>query len=259
MGERAVTLAVDGRIARIALNDPERRNALSYTMVRELIQALRRVEADPSARVAVLSGAGANFSAGADLREFADEIDEPAARHWESGALWEELFTLVPRMSKPVVAAVRGYALAGGCGLVAACDLAVAADDAKFGITEIRIGLFPLLVLPALRGAVGGKRALEMALSGEVVGADEALRIGLVGRVVPAARLEEAALEVARALAEKSPAAVRMGKHLFWASADMTYTQALALARDLRVAYLQSDGLREGVAAFLEKRKPRWE
>ena len=259
MADPTVTLAIDGAIARVALNDPARRNALSYTMVQELIQALRRVDDDRSVRVVLLTGAGAHFSAGANLREFAAEVDEPAVRHWESGALWEDLFTLIPRMSKPVVAAVQGYALAGGCGLVALCDLALAGDDAKFGMTEIRIGLFPLLVLPALRGAVGGKRALEMALLGEMIDAAEALRIGLVGRVVPAARLEETALDMCRALADKSPDAVRMGKHAFWATADMTYPQALALARDLRVAYLQSDSLREGITAFLEKRKPRWE
>jgi enoyl-CoA hydratase/carnithine racemase len=259
MGGPPVTFTVDGRIARLELNDPEHRNALSYAMVRELIQALHRVEADPSIRAALLAGAGSHFSAGANLKEFAAELEQPAERHWESGALWEELATLIPRMSKPVVAAVQGYALAGGCGLVALADLAVAADGAKFGMTEIRIGLFPLLVLPALRRAVGHRRALELCLLGDIIDAGEALRIGLVGRVVPAGQLDAAALEVARALAQKSPEAVRMGKHLFRASADMTYDQALALARDLRVSYFASAGLREGIAAFLDKRKPGWE
>lgn len=258
MTENSVLYQVEEGIARITLNAPARRNALDYEMVQALIGTLRTAEEDSNVRVVLLEAAGESFSAGGDLREFAAELDEPAMRHWEEGALWGELFGLVPRMTKPVIAAVQGYALAGGTGLVALCDLAVAADDATFGMTEIRIGLFPLLVLPAVRRAVGEKKALEMALTGQRISADEALRIGLVNRVVPRAELSEAALALARDLADKGPGAMRLGKHCFYATADMSYEDALAFTRSLRVIFMQSEDLREGVTAFLEKRKPRW-
>ncbi len=254
----AVILDIDGALARATLNDPARRNALSYRMVQELIDVLRRADGDDQIRVVLLQGAGEHFSAGANLQEFAAELDRPAVRHWESGAVWEELFALIPAMSKPVVAAVRGYALGGGCGLVAACDLVVAAEDARLGMTEINVGLFPLLVLPALRRAVGDRKARELALTGTVIDGVEAARIGLVHRAVPPGELDATAVAMARDLAEKGPEAVRLGKHILMATADMTYPQALAFARSFRVTYLLSGGLREGVQAFLAKRKPRW-
>ncbi len=257
MDDRPVIMDIDGALARVTLNDPARRNALSYRMVEALIGTLRRADGDQRVRVVVVQGAGEHFSAGADLSEFGAELDRPAVRHWESGALWEELFTLLPTMSKPVLAAVRGYALGGGCGLVAACDLVVAAEDARLGMPEINVGLFPLLVLPALRRAVGDRKARELALTGAVVDGVEAARIGLVHRAVPPGDLDAAATAMAGELAKKGPEAVRLGKHVFYATADMTYPQALAFARSLRVTYLLSEGLREGVEAFLAKRKPR--
>lgn len=258
MTESKILYQIDDHLARISLNDPDQRNALTYAMVGELIAALRQAEANDAARVVLLGAVGKNFSAGGNLREFAAEVDERAFRHWQSGALWEELFALIPQMTKPVVAAVQGYALAGGTGLTALCDLAVAADDAQFGMTEIKIGLFPLIVLPALRRAVGDKKALELSLTGAIFDAHEALRIGLVNGVVPAAELEESALALARDLAEKSREALHLGKRLFWDTAGMTYSQALAYGRSLRVNYMLSEDLREGITAFMEKRKPNW-
>lgn len=258
MSEAKILIQTEGAVARLRLNAPEQRNALTYDMVRELIAALRRADDEAPVRAVLLEAAGDHFSAGGNLREFAAEVTEPALQHWESGGLWEELFSLVPQMKKPVVGAVQGYALAGGCGLAALCDLVVAAGDAQFGMTEIRIGLFPLLVLPAMRRAVGDKKALELALTGVIFDAAEALRIGLVNRVVPRAELEAQALALAQELAAKSPAALQLGKRLFWETAGMTYAQALAFARSLRVSYMLSDDLQEGIAAFLEKRKPNW-
>jgi enoyl-CoA hydratase/carnithine racemase len=256
--DRAIQSEVSEGIGRITLNAPDRRNALNYQMVVDLIEVLRQFEGDSSVRVILLSAAGKNFSAGGDLQQFAEEVEAPVMHHWEEGALWEELFALVPRMTKPVVAAVQGYALAGGCGLVALSDLVVAADTAKIGTTEIRIGLFPLLILPALRRAVGEKKALEMALTGQIIDAAEAYRIGLVNRVVPVDNLMDEALSLARELANKGPGSMRLGKHCFYATADMSYDDALAFARSLRVLFMVSDDLREGVSAFLEKREPRW-
>lgn len=258
MAEPKILYQIEERIARITLNEPDHRNALTYAMVSELIAALRQAEANDSVRVVLLAAAGKNFSAGGNLREFVAEIDKPAFYHWESGALWEELFGLPPQMTKPVVAAVQGYALAGGCALAAVCDLVVASAEAQFGMTEIKIGLFPLVVLPALRRAVGDKKALELSLTGAIFDAQEALRIGLVNRVVPGAELEESALALARDLAEKSREALHLGKRLFWDTAGMTYAQALSYGRILRVNYMLSEDLREGTTAFLEKRKPNW-
>jgi methylglutaconyl-CoA hydratase len=258
MTESKILYQIQDHIARITLNDPDQRNAFTYAMVSDLIAALRQAEADDSVRVVLLAAAGKHFSAGGNLREFAAEIDQPAFYHWQSGALWEELFSLPPQMTKPVVAAVQGYALAGGCALAALCDLAVAADEAQFGMTEIKIGLFPLVVLPALRRAVGDKKALELSLTGAIFDAQEALRIGLVNRVAPGAELEESALALARELAEKSREALHLGKRLFWDTAGMTYAQALSYGRSLRVNYMLSEDLREGIAAFMEKRKPNW-
>ncbi len=245
-------------IARVTLNAPDKRNALNYAMVEGLTDALRRADADPAVRVILLTAAGDHFSAGGNLKEFAAELDESAVALWSSGSAWETLFDLVPRLAKPVVAAVQGYALAGGTGVVALADLAIAADDAKFGTTEIRIGLFPLMILPALRRAVGEKRALEMALTGRMVDAQEAAAWGLVNRVVPRAELDAAALALARDLAAASPEALRLGKYLFYATADMSYAEALTFGRTLRATYMHSDDLREGITAFLEKRKPQW-
>lgn len=258
MSEPSVLYQIEGTIARVILNTPEQRNAFTYTMVDELIAALKKADQDTVVRVVVLSAAGEHFSAGGNLREFAAEIDEPAFKHWQSGESWEELFCLVPQMTKPVIAAVQGYALAGGCGLVALCDLAVAAEEAQLGMTEIRIGLFPLLVLPALRRAVGEKKALELALTGSIIDAHEARRIGLVNRVVALAELEETAMSLAQELADKSPEAIQLGKRLFWDTVGMTYSQAISFGRSLRVNYMLSDDLREGIKAFLEKRKPNW-
>lgn len=252
------TSIVSPGILRIQLNSPENRNALNYEIVGALVAALRQADADDNVRVILLCAAGDHFSAGANLRQFATELDEPAMKLWESGIIWEELFGLIPRMAKPVVAAVQGYALAGGTGLVALADLAVAADDARFGTTEIRIGLFPLMIMPALRRAIGEKKALELSLTGRMIDAQEALAAGLVNRVVPRAELETASLALAQELAEKSREALRLGKYLFYATADMNYTDALTFGRSLRVNFMLTDDLREGVNAFLEKRKPNW-
>lgn len=258
MSESSLLAHTAGHITRLTLNAPERRNALDYATVQDLIAALRQAEADPEVRVVILQAAGDNFSAGGDLREFRTELDQPAQHHWEKGGEWEELFALVPAMTKPVIAAVQGYALAGGCGLVALADIAIAAEDAQLGVTEIRIGLFPLLILPALRRAVGMKQAVELSLTGRIIGAAEAARIGLVNRVVPKEDLEPAVTVLAEELAGKGPNALRLGKHCLYATADMSYDDALAFARSLRVAFMLGDDLREGTTAFLEKRKPNW-
>jgi enoyl-CoA hydratase/carnithine racemase len=248
-----------GRVVQLTLNNPAKRNAMTYAMVEALTAALQEIDADPEVRAVIIAGAGENFSAGGDLKEFAAELEMQAYQHWQAADPWITLFRLVPNMRVPVIAAVHGYALAGGCGLVALCDMALAADDATLGTTEIRIGLFPMIILPALRRVVGERQALEMALSGNMYSADEALRMGLLNRVVPHSELLPAALEWATRFAAKGPAAVSMGKRLFYATADMGYDEALEFARNIRVAYMLADDVAEGVDAFLNKRRPNWE
>ena len=266
MEEQLILQERVGRVARLTLNNPGKRNAMTYALVNALISALREVngrnttgtEADPEVRAVVIAGSGDNFSAGGDLKEFADELKLAAFQHWQAADPWIELFRLVPAMRVPVIAAVQGFALAGGCGLVALCDLAIAADDAQMGTSEINIGLFPMIVFPALRRAVGERNALEMALTGRWFKAEEALRMGLVNRVVPRAELPDAAMALATDLAQKAPSAITMGKRLFYATADMGYDEALEYARSIRVAYMLGDDVAEGVNAFLGKRKPNW-
>jgi methylglutaconyl-CoA hydratase len=248
-----------GRVVQLTLNNPDKRNAMTYAMVEALTAALQEVDADHKVRAVIIAGAGESFSAGGDLKEFASELEVQAYQHWQAADPWIALFRLVRTMRVPVIAAVHGYALAGGCGLVAVCDMALAAEDAILGTTEIRIGLFPMIILPALRRVVGERKALEMSLSGNMYSAEEALDMGLVNRVVPRQELLAEALELATRIAAKGPAAIAMGKRLFYATADMDYGEALEFARSIRVTYMLADDVAEGVDAFLNKRKPNWE
>ena len=221
---------IDQRVATVTLNDPRRRNPLSDAVIAELADALRRCDADPEVGCVVLAGAGETFSAGADLAEFRAGLDAGSVDHWLSGEAWGDLFRLIPAMGKPVVASVKGHALAGGSGLVALCDLAIAADNARFGTPEINIGLFPLFIFPALIRTIGRRNALELCLTGRSIDAAEALRMGLVNRVVPLAELEAATTTLARELAGKPPRSMQLGKHAFYRMADLDYNSALDLS-----------------------------
>ncbi len=165
----------------------------------------------------------------------------------------------MPRMRTPVIARVHGYALAGGCGLAAACDVVIASDDAVFGLPEIKLGLLPLMVLAPILRAASPRRVLELVLTGREVTAGEALEIGLVTRVVPRAQLDQAVAETARTLAGLSPATLALGKEAFYRALELPYAQALAQLRDLLTIVAQSEDAQEGIAAFLEKRPPRWQ
>jgi methylglutaconyl-CoA hydratase len=242
----------------LTFDQPERRNALDYPRVAELVAALRQADADPDVRAVVLTGEGVAFSAGGDIGQFREELTADAHAHWASGDGWAELFTLMPRLAVPVIAAVNGHALAGGCGLVALCDLAVAAEGATFGLTEIRIGLFPIVVLPAVRRVIGERATRELALTGRTIDAGEAARLGLVNRVVPAESLAKEAATLAAGLAANPRAVVALGKRLLAETADLPYERAVEHARAMRGVFLATDELAEGVQAFLEKRRPRW-
>ncbi len=253
------TLLVDIRdgIARVTLNRPDVRNALNQTMLRELDAALGALERDPAARVIVLSGAGDKaFCAGADLKSVGDRGTTLQAR--ESFGGLARILEAIPRMRIPVIAQVHGFALAGGCGLAAGCDIVVAADDAVFGLPELKVGLVPAIVMAPILRSVGRKRGLLMILSGEQIPAREAYEMGLVSRLVPRGSLSEAVSDLARALAGLSPTAVGLVKEAAAAVPDMEYGAALRYLREITTLVALSEDAKEGIAAFFEKRPPRW-
>jgi enoyl-CoA hydratase/carnithine racemase len=250
-----VTLSVAGGVATVTLNNPSKRNPLSTAVIVELAAAFRKCDANGAVGAVILTGAGESFCAGADLQEFSQSVDAGAVEHWASGAPWADLMRLVPELGKPVVASVQGHALAGGCGLVAMCDLAVAADNATFGTPEINIGLFPLFIFPALIRAVGRRNAADLCFTGRSIDAAEALRMGLVNRVVPVADLASATLALAKELAAKPPQAMRLGKHAFRRMAEVDYDSAIDFARGIRGAFLGGEELRQGTSRFLHKSK----
>jgi len=244
-------------VAGLTLNRPEVRNALNHALISELEAALRRLDADPAARVIVLRGAGDRaFCAGADLKGVGDRGTTLQARESFSGLA--RVLELMARMRTPVIAQVHGFALAGGCGLAAGADIVVAADDAVFGLPEIKVGLLPLIVMAPILRTVGRKRGLLMILSGEPVSAREAYDMGLVSRLVPRAELESTADALARTLAGYSPTALGLAKEAAATAPDMEYGAALRYLRELLTLVALSDDAREGIAAFFEKRPPRF-
>ncbi|MGH7321476.1 MAG: enoyl-CoA hydratase/isomerase family protein [Candidatus Rokuibacteriota bacterium] len=244
-------------VATITLNRPEARNALNRTLIRELRETLVALDGDPGARAIILRGAGERaFCAGADLKGMFREMPILEAREQYAGLA--RVLEGIPRMRTPVIGQIHGYALAGGCGLAVACDVVIASDDAVFGLPEIRLGLLPLMVMAPILRAASPKRAMALVLSGAELPAREALAAGLVSQVVPRAELAPTAEALARTIAGYSPAAVAIAKEAFYTALDMEYDQALPYLRDLLTIVARSDDAREGVAAFLEKRAPRW-
>jgi enoyl-CoA hydratase/carnithine racemase len=226
-------------------------------MISELASALARLDEDAGSRVVVLQGAGDRaFCAGADLKGVFRAGSILDAREQYTGLA--RVLEAIPRMRPPVIARVQGYALAGGCGLAAACDVVIAADDAVFGLPEIKRGLLPLMVLAPILRAASPRRVLELVLTGRELPAREALDIGLATRVVPRADLDRVVGEVARTLAGLSPATVALGKEAFHRALELPHAQVLAHMRDLLTLVARSEDAQEGIAAFLEKRAPRW-
>jgi enoyl-CoA hydratase len=250
-----IASATDGPICRLTLNRPDRRNPIGPQTCGELMHALARAGDDPAVRVVVLTGAGAVFSAGGDLSQMAGSA---APDSQVPPASLVDLLLAMHELGKPIIAMVNGHALAGGLGLVVACDLAVASDQATFGTTEIRVGLWPMMISAEIARSVGRKRALELMLTGKRIGAAEALAAGLVNRVVPAESLEAETMALARELAELSPATIALGLRAFYRSQDMELAAALRFLESELGRVLALEDAREGLAAFLQKRKPVW-
>ena len=254
--ERHVRAETLGAVATLTLDRPRERNALSAQAIRELAEGLAAAEADPAVRVIVVTGAGDRiFCPGADLSAMAG--DGFCEAH-EARRAYGLLLARLQGCGKPTIARVNGHALAGGLGLVLACDLAVMAEGAELGTPEVDRGLFPMMVTALLQRHLGRKRALELLLCGERIPAAQALALGLVNRVAPPAELDAAVAALAGALAKKSRAVLALGKRAFLAAEDLPLAPALELlAAELSVNVLLEDAA-EGVAAFFEKRAPAW-
>ena len=248
-------LVEEGSIATITMNRPERRNALSLSIMHELIAALRSLSAQAQTRAIILAANGPVFSAGHDLKEMSGR-DLPAYR--EIFDVCTQLMTAIQGIPQPVIARVHALATAAGCQLVATCDLAIAATTAKFATPGVQIGLFCTTPMVALTRAVGRKRAMEMLLTGVAVDAASAAEWGLVNRVVPASQLEEATRLLAEQIAQASPLTVGIGKQAFYAQVDLEQPKAYAYAKEVMSMNAVADDAQEGMCAFLEKRPPRW-
>jgi enoyl-CoA hydratase len=244
----------DGAVSIITIHRPAVLNALNAATLTELAQAIQEASVDPAVRVVILTGSGEkSFVAGADINELAQQTPVTGREHARHG---QALFTHIERLHKPVIAAVNGFALGGGCELAMACTFRIAADTAKFGQPEINLGLIPGYAgsqrLPRL---VGRGRALELLLLGNQITAEEAWRIGLVNRVVPAAKLMEETRALAQTLAAKAPVAVRYILDAVAGGLEMPFAEAQDYEATLFGLVSTTDDMREGTRAFLEKRK----
>jgi len=252
----SILLERDGAVAVVTINRPEKRNALNTRVRAEIVAALDELRADDSARVVVFTGAGEKaFVAGADIGEFAERTPLEQREAMTGRRVFDE----VAAFPKPTLAMINGFCLGGGCELALACDVRIASDAVRLGQPEINLALIPggggTQRLPRV---VGMGQAMRLVLSGEIIDAAEALRIGLVDVVHPAAELRERTLELARTMAAKSPVALRMAKAAVRAAAEMPLSAGLAYETELFVTCFASEDRAEGVAAFLEKRAPEF-
>jgi len=250
----APAVSVPG-VALITIDRPEALNALSFDLLRDLATALEALDADPGCRAVVLTGGGTRaFAAGADVRELVGQTTATLSAGDDFDA-WGR----IDAVGLPMIAAVRGFALGGGCELAMACDLLIAGDDAQFGQVEIKIGIIPGAGgTQRLTRAIGKARAMELILTGRSMGADEAYAAGLVTRVVPAAATVDAALEMAAVVASMPPLAVRAAKRVIRDAAELPLSHGLAAERQAFFALFDTDDQREGMTAFIEKRPASW-
>jgi enoyl-CoA hydratase/carnithine racemase len=255
LAEKTLLVEIVPPSAIITLNRPERRNALSLDLMRELTATLEQVSQDPDVRAVILRAEGKVFSAGHDLSEL---VGGDEATYKEIFDACVALMETVQRIPQPVIAEVAGIATAAGCQLVATCDLAVAAEGARFATPGVKIGLFCSTPMVAVSRAIGRKRALEMLLTGEYIDATTAAEWGLVNRVVPADELEAATRAMAEIVASASPYTVRIGKQAFYHQIDLPQHEAYEYTRDVMVENTRADDAQEGISAFLEKRQPTW-
>jgi len=255
MSYENILFATEGSIAVVTLNRPQRRNALSIELMRELIDCLNEIEVRRDVHVVILAAAGKAFSSGHDLAEMANRESGEYRRLF---AACTELMTRVQSIPQPVIAEVQGVATAAGCQLVASCDLAIASEEAAFATPGVKIGLFCTTPMVALSRAIGRKRALEMLLTGEMIDAHTAAEWGLVNRVVAAERLQAETRQLAERIGGGSHTVVGMGKLAYYAQIDLEQAKAYVFAQEVMSRNASTEDAQEGIAAFLEKRTPSW-
>jgi enoyl-CoA hydratase/carnithine racemase len=248
---------LDDGVLRLTMNRPAARNALSLELMGALSEALDRAADDTRCRAVVIAGAGPGFCAGHDLREL--RADPSRTAYERTFAQCSALMLRIVNLPKPVIAEVHGIATAAGCQLVATCDLAIAADDARFATPGVNIGLFCSTPMVALSRAVGRKAAMEMLLTGDLIDAAAAKQLGLVNRVVPHAELGAATTALARQIAAKSALTVAIGKEAFYRQAELGLAEAYRYAGEVMTRNMLAHDAAEGIDAFLEKRPPRWQ
>ncbi len=255
MSFNTILVDTDGSIGTITLNRPEQFNTFSSEMALELNEALTTLDAQEAVRVVVVKGAGKVFSTGIDITEFPEK--SPSEYHeWISQM--EKMHMTIAGMQKPVVAMVHRFAVANGAGLLFAADFAVVSEETQIGTTAINVGLLCTGPIIPIADGLGKKKTMEMLLCGDMIDASDALSLGLVNRVVPTDKLEEETMALAKKLASKSPTAVRMGKAFYYKMLEMPFSRRFTYNAELFARLCTTEDASEGVAAFIEKRKPVW-
>jgi methylglutaconyl-CoA hydratase len=259
ISEDLVTVHREGRIAHVVMNRPERRNALNGDLVMRLLTAFDEIRRDGTSRVVILRGEGPAFSAGADLDALRTMQSASPLENAEDSRVLARLYDTIHQFPLPVIARVHGHAIAGGCGLAASCDVAIVARGAKLGFTEVRIGFVPAIVLVFLRRRVGEANLRRLLLSGALIEADEAVRIGLVSEAVPPDELDARIRDLADDLARRTSAsAVRLTKQMLATIPSLGHAEALEYAVQMNAFARSTDDCRAGIAAFLDKTDPPW-
>ncbi len=252
-----LTLAYEGPLAFVTLNRPDKRNAISYDLIAELLRVLDEVK-DSDASILILTGAGKAFCSGMDLDNLRAITSRSEQENLADSQSMAKMFRTLYEFPKVTIAAVNGPAIAGGCGLATLCDFTLASSEAKFGYTEVRIGFIPAIVSAFLVRQVGEKQARDLLLTGRIINAEEAYRLGLATELVPPERLLQRARELAADLLQNSPASLLATKRLLsnYSVAPLNAQLATAVQENARIR--TTDDFREGVTSFLEKRKPNW-
>ena len=250
-----VLIRVDGHVATVILNRPEQRNPLSAVMLRDLASAFRWCQQESDVRVVVITGAGDRaFCAGADLSSFDGEMSQ--LERFRSRDLFVNLFILMAELGKPIVGRINGHALAGGFGLACACDILVAVDTATFGLPEINVGIWPMMIQAILSRNMPRKVLLEMEMLGDRWTAMQLQSVGVINRVVSHDHLDPTVNEIAEQLAKKSPVAMRLGRDSFYRQQDMDFRAAFHYLHGQFLLVSQTEDSKEGIKAFFEKREP---
>jgi len=254
---KTIQLAFDAGVATITLNRPDKRNAISFQLMDDLMRAMKEVEKS-SSQVLILTGAGKAFCSGMDLDNLKALLGRSVEQNLKDSQTMVTLFRSLYEFPKVTIAAVNGAAIAGGTGLAVLCDFTLAVPEAKFGYTEVRIGFVPAIVSTFLLRQVGEKQARDLLLTGRIITAEEALRIGLINEIVPAEKLSSRARQLAAQLMENSPTSLRFTKRLLNDHARAELDAQIEAAVRENAAVRSTADFREGITAFLEKRKPHW-